>query len=121
MLTGRSYGGVRVMSAPSITIEPSVGSSKPPIMRRTVVLPQPDGPRREKNSPRRMSSETPSTAATSPKRLVTPRIETEGAVIAALLWPERSRRLFLFVIPRGAATRDPFLSGGEPQKRDPSG
>ena len=64
------------MSAPSIAIDPSVGASKPPIMRSSVVLPQPEGPSSEKNSPRRMSSETRSTAAVSPKRLVTPRMAT---------------------------------------------
>ena len=32
---------------------PAVGSSKPPIMRSVVVLPQPDGPSSEKNSPSR--------------------------------------------------------------------
>ena len=31
---------------------PAVGSSKPATMRSTVVLPQPDGPRKETNSPR---------------------------------------------------------------------
>src|SRR5215470_12075049 len=76
MLTGRRYGGVQVTSFPSIQTAPSVGSSNPPIMRSRVVLPHPDGPRSEKNSPRRMSSETASTAATSPKRLVRLRIST---------------------------------------------
>ena len=32
-------------------MSPEVGCSKPPIIRRVVVLPQPDGPRRLKNSP----------------------------------------------------------------------
>ncbi len=64
------------MSAPLIRRVPSVGSSNPPIMRSSVVLPQPEGPSSEKNSPRRMSRETASTAATSPKRLVRPRIST---------------------------------------------
>src|SRR5262245_28582643 len=76
MLTARSYGGLSVTSAPSMAIRPSEGSSKPPTMRRSVVLPQPDGPSSPKNPPRRMSIETASTAATSPKRLVRPRIST---------------------------------------------
>ena len=41
-----------VMSLPSIVIVPAVGCSKPAIMRSVVVLPQPDGPRNETNSPR---------------------------------------------------------------------
>jgi hypothetical protein len=50
---------------------PAVGRSKPPIMRKSVVLPQPEGPRRVKNSPASIASETPSTATKSPKRRVT--------------------------------------------------
>src|ERR1700747_3643776 len=38
-------------STPSSRIRPEVGCSKPAISRRVVVLPQPDGPSREKNSP----------------------------------------------------------------------
>ena len=49
-------------------MRPASGRSKPAIMRRLVVLPHPDGPRSEKNSPLRTSSETSSTAATSSKR-----------------------------------------------------
>ena len=48
-----------------------VGSSKPAIMRSVVVLPQPDGPSIEKNSPSWISNETSSTATTSSKRFVT--------------------------------------------------
>jgi hypothetical protein len=39
-------------------------------MRISVVLPQPDGPRIEKNEPLGMSKETSSTAVKAPKRLV---------------------------------------------------
>ena len=42
------------MSSPSSRISPSGGCSKPAIIRRVVVLPQPDGPSIEKNSPRRI-------------------------------------------------------------------
>src|SRR3990172_7468167 len=41
------------------------------MMRRVVVLPQPEGPRSEKNSPLRTSRSTWSTATTSPNVLVT--------------------------------------------------
>src|SRR6185436_17321210 len=78
MFTGRRCGGTPVTSAPSMRIVPASGSSKPPIIRSNVVLPQPEGPRCEKNSPRRMASVTPSTATTSPKRLPTPSISTLG-------------------------------------------
>src|SRR5437868_6034637 len=50
---------------------PPVGCSNPPIIRSVVVLPQPDGPSRLKNSPSSISRSMPSTAGTSPKRFVT--------------------------------------------------
>ena len=71
MLTGRLSGGAFVTSTPRSSIRPAVGSSKPPIIRRVVVLPQPDGPSSEKNSPDRISSEMSSTARTSPNRFET--------------------------------------------------
>ncbi len=51
MLTGRRSGITPFMSMPSIRIEPISIGSKPPIMRNVVVLPHPDGPSNEKNSP----------------------------------------------------------------------
>src|SRR4051812_49312452 len=50
VLTLRLYGGTFETSLPSSLIWPSVGCSNPAIMRRVVVLPQPDGPSIEKNS-----------------------------------------------------------------------
>ena len=47
----RWFGFSRVTSLPPMTIVPAVGASKPAIMRSIVVLPQPDGPRKETNSP----------------------------------------------------------------------
>ena len=64
MFTGRLSGGVVVTSRPRSSIRPPVGSSNPPIIRRVVVLPQPDGPSSEKNSPVSID-DTPSTARTS--------------------------------------------------------
>ena len=57
---------------------PSVGSSNPAIIRRVVVFPDPDGPSMLKNSPSAISRSMPATAATSPKRLVTPSSRTAG-------------------------------------------
>src|SRR6185503_10344617 len=59
------------MSLPSTVIVPEVGFSKPAIIRSVVVLPQPDGPRNETNSPRSAASEKSCTAAVSPKALRT--------------------------------------------------
>src|SRR6185503_1335786 len=49
-----------------MSIFPSVGNSKPAIIRRDVVLPQPDGPNREKNSPSLICIVTWLTAARIP-------------------------------------------------------
>src|SRR6516164_6168678 len=57
------------MSTPSSRIWPWVGCSKPAIMRSVVVLPQPEEPSSEKNSPAGMWRLIPSTAFTAPKRL----------------------------------------------------
>src|SRR3569623_396757 len=51
MPTLRWFGRRFVTSLPSIRIVPAVGLSKPATMRKTVVLPQPDGPSSERNSP----------------------------------------------------------------------
>ncbi|MNL67887.1 hypothetical protein D3C87_1925310 [compost metagenome] len=55
-----------VWSLPLIEIEPPVGVSKPAIMRSTVVLPQPDGPRKETNSPLLIVMLKPWTTVTGP-------------------------------------------------------
>ena len=55
---GRWFGRRPRTSCPPIRIMPIEGSLKPEIMRRIVVLPQPDGPRKEKNSPGLMWTET---------------------------------------------------------------
>ena len=47
----RWLGFSLVTSLLPMTMLPAVGSSKPATMRSTVVLPQPDGPRKETNSP----------------------------------------------------------------------
>src|SRR5262245_381406 len=55
------------MGASNSSTSPLVGWSKPATRRRQVVLPEPDGPSIEKNSPSRISRLTPSPALTSPK------------------------------------------------------
>ncbi len=46
MLTFRLYGGTPAIGWPASVISPSVGCSKPAIIRSVVVFPQPDGPSR---------------------------------------------------------------------------
>src|ERR1043165_9477489 len=64
MFTLRLCGGVYAMLVPSSRICPLVGCSKPAIIR-VVVLPHPDGPSMEKNSPPGICRLMPSTAVTS--------------------------------------------------------
>src|SRR6218665_1251863 len=51
MPVGRFSGGMRVTSSPSMAITPPLGVSKPPTMRSSVDLPEPDGPSRQTSSP----------------------------------------------------------------------
>ena len=46
MATSRAVAGRPVTSCSPIMIRPAVGSSSPAIMRKVVVLPQPEGPNR---------------------------------------------------------------------------
>ena len=58
----RFHGGNSVTSWPASRTRPAVGSMKPATMRKVVVLPQPEGPSRTRNSPSAMVSETSRTA-----------------------------------------------------------
>ena len=51
------------ITRPSIEIDPTLGAMNPAIIRSVVVLPHPDGPSSDTNSPGARASETPSTAA----------------------------------------------------------
>src|SRR5579884_3213677 len=57
---------------------PSLTGMNPPMRLRVVVLPQPDGPRRQKNSPAAIARETRSRAMVSPYRFVTSMSSTMG-------------------------------------------
>src|SRR4051812_10741679 len=65
MLTSRRFGGTPTTFWPCRKTSPSVGSSNPAIIRIVVVLPHPDGPSSEKNSPSPMATSTPLTAWTA--------------------------------------------------------
>src|SRR5258705_11121463 len=53
-------------------MRPAVGSTKPAIRLSVVVFPQPDGPRRERNSPSSTARSSASTARTLPYARVQP-------------------------------------------------
>jgi hypothetical protein len=59
---GRFSAGMSLIRLPRISTSPAVIDSNPAIMRKVVVLPQPDGPTRETNSPCSTVSATSSTA-----------------------------------------------------------
>src|SRR3712207_1274133 len=71
----RRLGLTASRSAPSIAIAPEVGSTQPAIICKVVVLPQPDGPRSDTNSPLSIARSSPATARWSPKLFVRPLIE----------------------------------------------
>ncbi len=62
MLVGRLLAGTPLVSLPSISTTPDEISSNPAMVRRSVVLPQPEGPSSEKNSPARIVAEMPRSA-----------------------------------------------------------
>src|SRR5438045_5115695 len=62
----RLRGARSVTSRSPMEIVPAVTSSSPASIRRSVDLPQPDGPTSTRNSPSWISSETSSTAVTVP-------------------------------------------------------
>src|SRR6201995_3646094 len=73
------------MPAPLSRISPLVGSSKPATIRSVVVLPQPEGPSSEKNSPPATWRSIASTATTSSKCLVSATSVTSPATAHPLI------------------------------------
>src|SRR5919202_4355127 len=67
----RSRGAIRLTTRSPIWISPPETDSRPASIRSAVVLPEPDGPTSTMNSPSAMSSVSPRTASTWPKRLST--------------------------------------------------
>ena len=65
----RSPGSSSFTTSSPMTISPEVGVSRPEIMLRVVVFPQPDGPTMMRNSPSSIRRFTPATATTDPKCL----------------------------------------------------
>jgi hypothetical protein len=72
MPKSRLLGGRAEMSRPPCSMRPVVWMSRPAMARSSVVLPQPDGPRKQTNSPSAISSEMSSSAVNAPNFLVSP-------------------------------------------------
>src|SRR5687767_12841838 len=81
----RRCGGSASMRRSPKRMRPRSRSQNPATMRRSVVLPHPDGPSRVKNSPSRTASETSSMARTLPKARATPSIVMPANGSAGLL------------------------------------
>src|SRR5579862_4203866 len=96
--TARSHPGPRI-GLPSIAIAPPVGSSKPASMLSTVVLPQPLGPSRQKNSPGSVSSSNSDRNRIAldrdrtTRRLLEARQHVEHRRLAAAAWSEQAEEL----------------------------
>src|SRR5512138_886029 len=74
----RARGGRSVTTLPPMSTSPWVGSSSPAIIRSRVDLPEPEGPRKTRNSPSRVARSTSLTAPSSAFRkiFVSPRVWT---------------------------------------------
>src|SRR5258706_3644138 len=71
MPKSRRFAGTCVTSLPANTTLPEVGVSRPAMIRSSVVLPQPDGPRKQTSLPSGTLRSTLSTAVAPLKRFVT--------------------------------------------------
>src|SRR4051812_43790718 len=75
----RSIGCRSLTRSSPISTSPRETSSRPAIMRRTVVFPEPEGPTRTRNSPSGTARSTPFTATVPPgNTFVTPRSSTSA-------------------------------------------
>ncbi len=72
MATSRYLGSMLVTSTSPSRIWPESAASSPAIMRRPVVLPQPDGPSRTRNSPAATSMSRSFTTWLAPNHLFRP-------------------------------------------------
>src|SRR5512141_137208 len=121
MAIRRSRGERWFTRAPPIRISPDVGVSRPAIMRKSVVFPEPEGPRKTRNSPSSVARLTSLTAPSSPFVKTFVRFRVSTTAIALALLPSREDALVLGfrrlrgVLGRLVAARDL----GEHRRDDP--
>jgi hypothetical protein len=99
---------LKVTSSSPRKICPAVGSSSPAIMRSVVVLPQPEGPSRQKNSPSRTVKLESFTATKSAKALC--RFWTRIWAIAALGYLGNFETIVNIATPASVVTNDQVYS-----------
>ena len=80
MAMSRSRARLKVTSSPSSWMLPEEGSSRPATIRSVVVLPQPDGPSRQKKSPFSTVKLVSRTAVKAPNRFT--RLSTRISAMA---------------------------------------
>src|SRR5438093_6490304 len=78
MAMSRSFGATPLTTRSPIAIRPPEISSSPAIIRRSVDLPQPEGPTNTQNSPSSTPMSTPCTTSVEPKLLRTPERVTDA-------------------------------------------
>src|SRR5512144_54782 len=91
----RSRGDRSFTTLPPIITSPAVGVSRPAIMRRRVVFPEPDGPRKTRNSPSSVARLTSLTAPSSPALKTFVRFRVSATAIAPALLPSGEDALVL--------------------------
>src|SRR5690606_25331318 len=100
--------------------------SKPATSRSVVVLPHPDGPRSEKNSPSSMRRSTLSTAATSPNLFTRPANSTTPLIGASSYGARRDHlgetverlQVLVDVLVAGLHRDEPLLTLGPRRKEN---
>src|SRR4051812_27052966 len=98
------------MSRPPCQTSPEVCDSRPAMIRRSVVLPQPEGPRKQTNSPLRMPRSMPCRATKAPNSLRTRRSSSRWSGANAV----RSAFFRLAVVAAGPFGEDPLAVVGRP-------
>src|ERR1043166_1360628 len=89
MAMPRSRGVRSLTTRPPMRMSPEVGSSRPAIIRSRVVFPEPEGPRRTRNSPSRLCKSTLLTAPTFPRLKILVRFLVSTTAIAPPSLPLR--------------------------------
>ena len=107
----RLWGGTAETGWPAMKISPDAGRTKPAIMRSSVVLPEPLGPRMVRKRPRPSSNEAASTARTWSKTQETPSTRT--------MLPARVRR-YRFRLQFPAPFVPCFPGGGNSSEEPPA-
>src|SRR5215831_301816 len=117
MATPRARGGISLTTSPPIKRSPLVCFSSPQMMRRSVVLPQPDGPSSTMNSPSGTVREMPFTAGTSPHFLMISLVDT--AAMESSRIPDASDRAKARPAFRLSSPSSPLLEDGLTLSRCP--